>query len=1128
MNFRDFAQILFPFYADGRKKPAYVIMLIDSFMEEPSTPDDIQKAENGEYNPLVSLQKDTLNRIYKGERKIKSEYASIILRHMDKQRFDEFINKPSFDSLESVCVELSKHGIVANPQNAGKVCSGLFEKVLKLCASETKAKRTSKFEHEESETQRKIDSCHADLTQIDKMIAKCDSLRQSFQQPAISIEYFDEIISVSAQFHINDDVARGAVYEIMELCKEITKTLRCTAPNPNVTTGGKNSIMFVPNMLYIFEQKFISFFDSLRETQNRLRLKLDKLYASESHDQKRLNEQILIEDVLRKPSTEFANEIAPQLPVVKKSGQIINLSGFFISHIPAKEFINRDAPREAFYGVLNNNPPFKQNVIMYYGIGGIGKSSLMRNLKEYTESQSILFSSVDFDDPAMHSPYKALIELEKKLNTTLPHFDIAVTLCFIKRNPEFSFRDSGLPNAISREALRLLKSSCSASFYSIASGLTALIYREFRDKLGLDESLKDQLATLEERSAADIEEQLSMFFAVDLYRHMAIEGLDKCVLFFDTYELLWHEGRGIENKLRNDAWIRTMADKLKNVLFILSGREKLQWELENQTWTDRVNLVPLDVLAPEYAQQYLLICKIEDGEIQKGIITAAQGHPYYLDLCVDTYYKLLGAGKPLTPDSFGGGFQEIQERFFRSLDKSEIFVLRILSVPRVYDFEIFEILNSRFQTGYSTAYFDVFNAYSFIKHEPNSKYIIHILMRDEIKKHIDKELKRAIDSSMIGYFKEKLSLDKIPVDDVRYYFSELLFHLNESKSQEQILSCVEAEYIGIVKRLQISGETKYLLGQFLALFNTHRETLGGSEFFAVMTDMIHLSGNYREAVALMTEYLNKFQIDEIARSGYCLNLYIRRTHHQMFYVPLQSIYDDLNKVIDLVDRDEFVSHYCEILFMLGAHIYLPAGDFEKTRETLKKMNDLASKHSLNGLLCRGLRKHVELLCACGNFDTAEEVCLDALHIASDNALWRYEFYLHCILGEIKRLTGKTDDALKQFNEVLPTAMSLGIKGWIGHVNLALGNCHTDLGDFEPAFKRFENARNIYSEIGQKWGELNLETAYQRTLLLSAGANERHELERLKQESDTLGYAVLSSKIEGLMTGDKTIIRFEYL
>jgi tetratricopeptide (TPR) repeat protein len=678
--------------------------------------------------------------------------------------------------------------------------------------------------------------------------------------------------------------------------------------------------------------------------------------------------------------------------------------------------------------------------------------------------------------------------------------------------------------------LRLLQTSDTISLYNATSGLTKRVYAELGKKFGLDASIQQQLAALEELSATDIEEQLSVFFAVDLYRHIVIESLDRCVLFFDTYELLWENGQGDANKLHNDAWVRKMASMtmLNNVIFVLSGREKLLWELESETWSDKIQLVALDVLAPEFAVRYLDICEIIDREIQDSIVAASQGHPYYLDLCVDTYYKLINAHKPVNPDSFGKGFQEIQERFFRSLGANEVTMLNVLSVPRFYDFEIFESLASRFNKSYSTANFKSFNAFSFIKHEVSGKYIIHILMRDEIKKHMDTDLKRSINAAMIKYFNEKLSPERIAVEDVRYYFAELLFHLEAAESRGKLLERVENEFIGIIKRLQLSGETNYLLEQFSDVFNESRNVLGGTEFFAVMADMIHLSGRYREAVEIITDYLDRFRIDEIARDGYCLNLYIRRTHHQMFYTPLQILNGDLNKIIDLIDREKDIPQYCEILFMLGAHIYLPMGDFDKACDYLRRMNKIAKKHGLYGLLCRGLRKFAEVLCARKNYVSAEKVCLVGLRIARAESMWRYEFYLRCILGEVKRLSGNTEEAMAIFEEAVPTAESLGIKGWIGHVDLALGNCYTDLGNFAKAFECYDIARKFYGDIGQKWGEVNLETAYQRTLLLSDGKADENELIRLKQECDELGYKVLTNKIDGLLDGNREIIRFEYL
>lgn len=94
-------------------------------------------------------------------------------------------------------------------------------------------------------------------------------------------------------------------------------------------------------------------------------------------------------------------------------------------------------------------------------------------------------------------------------------------------------------------------------------------------------------------------------------------------------------------------------------------------------------------------------------------------------------------------------------------------------------------------------------------------------MRGEIKKHMDKNVRRSIDEFMVAYFESKLSLSKRPIDEIRYYFTELLYHLKSSCDEDKVLSRIEKDCMKTVKRLQLSGETNYLLEHFLSLFNSH-------------------------------------------------------------------------------------------------------------------------------------------------------------------------------------------------------------------------------------------------------------------------------------------------------------------
>ena len=804
---------------------------------------------------------------------------------------------------------------------------------------------------------------------------------------------------------------------------------------------------------------------------------------------------------------------------------VVNVEGFFRLYVPAKEFINRDAPRQVFYDTLEGKS--QRKVIMYCGIGGIGKSSLVANLKEYTKQKGVLFSFVDFDDPALRSPYKALIELEKVLNLSLPHFDFAVALCFLKRNPNYLSDDIALPGQISRELIKFYQQFRKASYIGSLNGFIHKAYGNASFASALSYDLQNELLSLEGAGANEIIEQLPDFFAFDLANYLANKN-KPCVLFFDTYELLSRNRYGKIKKSLNDAWIKRLAEKLPDVIFVLSGRQNIDWETEDVFWEGKIQFVPIDLLSEEFAYQYLNVCKIVEPGIRENIVRASQGHPYYLDLCVDTYYKIKRANRDVTSLDFGKGYAEIQARFFRSLSDQEIRTLNVLSIPRFYDIAIFKYLIDTFKTGFSVMDIGEFNSLSFVKEDENEKFFIHFLMRNEIAKRIDKNLKREINGSMVDFYKNKLLGVELVIEDIKFYFSELLHHLNHTASSDDFLQHIEHNYIEIIKRLQFSGETRYLLERFREIFDEKITILGGTEFFSIMVDMIHLSGEYKAAVEIIDNYLSSMALQQIANDSYALGLYIRKAHHRMFYTPIKVLENDLLSIIDKVDITNNAPQYCELLFMLGAHIYLPLGEFDIAYDYLRKVNRIATLNQFHGLLCRGLRKTAELMCAKGEYSTAECVCKKGWEIATKNSLWRYEVYLRCVLGEIYRLMDKVDKAVAAFEEALPIAKSLGISGWVGHIHLALGNCYVDILSPEDAKEHYSIARETYEAIGQKWGAINLEVAYQRMRLCFDEDVNPGELNRLKEESIQLGYNVLAEGITGLLNGNRNQIRFEYL
>ena len=148
LSFSELAILLYPLCGDGAKISDFVLTLIDNFMEEPSNETEEQKSADGEYNPLLALQPDTLKSYYNGNSKISKKNASVILGRASKTRFEDYILKFSPDACDAICSALSEHDIAATSMNIGEICANLMEEALRE-TTQRKGKSQKKLTNEE-------------------------------------------------------------------------------------------------------------------------------------------------------------------------------------------------------------------------------------------------------------------------------------------------------------------------------------------------------------------------------------------------------------------------------------------------------------------------------------------------------------------------------------------------------------------------------------------------------------------------------------------------------------------------------------------------------------------------------------------------------------------------------------------------------------------------------------------------------------------------------------------------------------------------------------------------------------------------------------------------------------------
>lgn len=425
-----------------------------------------------------------------------------------------------------------------------------------------------------------------------------------------------------------------------------------------------------------------------------------------------------------------------------------------------RQFTDRELPQQSFVKAFETLDQKEYNVLTYYGVGGIGKSSLQRHLKDkhLKTRDNAVFSSVDFEIEANRTPHKALRVLAKSFKTDfkIPFstFDIAYFIYWSKAFPDYDFKKEGLPFVEEGSILAGVVGLFESSGGMVGTALSVVDYAAKKLKsVNFDSDVQSELKQLNNLEVHEVEERLSMFFAHDINTHKSKKRQKSFVIFLDTYEALWKANRSDANRLSQDAWIREMVAHLPQVLFVICGREKIRWIEADSDWEEVLDQHILGSLSPEDAKDFLKSCEITDELIQDAIIQNSEGLPYYLDLSVDTYFLIQNSGKHPTSEDFSEvGKADIEERFMRYLTDSEKDILYVLANARFYTKELFELLLGRH---YQTSVMYRINHFSFISDE-NGVYTIHDLMKSSLLAYQNDELKEDVNTKLFDHYDSKL------------------------------------------------------------------------------------------------------------------------------------------------------------------------------------------------------------------------------------------------------------------------------------------------------------------------------------------------------------------------------------
>jgi len=474
-----------------------------------------------------------------------------------------------------------------------------------------------------------------------------------------------------------------------------------------------------------------------------------------------------------------------------------------------RPFEDRDDCMEAFWKHLNGLRSDEVTVVSFYGVGGIGKTALIAELRKQLASVHCdsISEVLNFSVEAHQTMENALIWLCKSLKKYIkfPLFELAYITYMQKVNPQFVLSTNSIPFLEEGDFLSQLILEIKAEDIPFVGFVPKLWNMSVKVKRIIERNISkkrlDELIALSELNNKELLESLPRCFAADLADFMEKnKPASPVVIFIDTYEDLWksYTGKGIKCEL--DDWLHgdnKLIQRSPGVLWVIFGREKLIWDEKNSEWEGSLFPYRIEKLPEENAQSFLDQCGVNEKAIQDAIVQGSEGIPFYINLEVDTYNNIK-RNEERTPhlEDFNTGKtrEEVVKRFLHHVNREEQSILKLLSSLRYFDDKLFELLVKEFNIGYSIEFYPEFCKYSFISGHGTGTRELHKLMRAELQEHQDPGLYKRVHLFMYEYYKSKLSHIDIReiTQEQKSALAEAFYHgKSSSKTTEEVKSFLQ-------------------------------------------------------------------------------------------------------------------------------------------------------------------------------------------------------------------------------------------------------------------------------------------------------------------------------------------------
>ena len=383
-------------------------------------------------------------------------------------------------------------------------------------------------------------------------------------------------------------------------------------------------------------------------------------------------------------------------------------------------FTDREELIAAFERNLAHKQPEEYRVLVFYGEGGIGNTTLLQKLEQLHRQRcsQALMGRLDLVGADTTPPDLLLYRLRRLFPTIpFPSFSLALAEYGRRFHPEQVYGSDrkellqgagpyadvlagGLEVLGQLSGVGLAVSAMKAAA-TAKRQLSVWVQQRAEPWLQRSQSLSEEqlLAELPLQWAKDFRQAISSQLEQDWDDAITYSGPPPLIAF-DTYETLWHSGMGRSGRRREprERWLVELVSELPEVLWVIGGRDRLSWEGYDKAWGKACEQHLVGQLSEEDARSFLAKRGIEEPAIVDKILRQGAGVPFYLELETQLYDKTPAAER--TPKVFGGSQRDQIDRLLTHLDASERATLKLLAAFGIWDRELFSQAVTHFATGY--------------------------------------------------------------------------------------------------------------------------------------------------------------------------------------------------------------------------------------------------------------------------------------------------------------------------------------------------------------------------------------------------------------------------------------------